>query len=145
MVESLGGGVKSLAASTEGDYTCVASIFVYSLSTFLLTEVLPFPEPFVKSVHQSEDRVLEPKLSRGTRGLTSAYEDALATRGLLLESEGMRFGDVTYVDPTSTRVGKEVVACRVGLCTVSYVVVEYCSGGIERGGVGDFMDGWLWW
>ena len=36
----------------------------------------------------------------------------------------MRFGDVTYVDPGSTRLGEKIVACRVGLGTVGDVVVE---------------------
>ena len=86
-----------------------------------------------------------PNQSERARRLTSTDEDALPTGSLLLESEGMRLGEVTYVDPASTCVDKEVVARRVGSDAVSDVVVEQCCGGVERSGRGDFMDGWLSW
>ena len=77
-----------------------------------------------KCVRQSVDCFLKPKTSEGTRGLTSTDDDALATGSFLLESEYMRLCEVTYVDPASTCVGKEVVSRRVGLGTVGDVVVE---------------------
>lgn len=81
----------------------------------------------------------------GTRGLTTTGDEALATRGFLPESEGVRFSEVTYVDPTSTRVSKELVACRISLGTIGDVVVEYCCRCVERSRRGDFMDAWLSW
>lgn len=84
------------------------------------------------------------KTKRGRmRGLTSTDDDALATRSFLHEGKGVRFGEVTYVDPASTRVSKELVACCVSLGTVGDVVVEYCCRGVERSGRGDFLDGRL--
>lgn len=109
----------------------------------LLTKVLPFPESY-RSVRAS-DRFLEPEPNEGTRGLTCADDDALATSSFLFESEGMRFAEVAYVDPASTCVGKEVVAYCIGLNTVNNVVVENCCRGVQRSGRGDFMDGRLSW
>lgn len=86
---------------------------------------------------------LQPKSSERTRGLTTTHDEALATRGFLLESEGVRFSEVTYVDPASSRVGKELVACRVSLDTIDDIVVECCCRGVERSRRGDFLDGWL--
>ena len=149
-VESFGGGFKSFAASTKGRNTgerVGQFIFRLSLSQILLylLKSCHFQSPIsiVKGVRQLIDRFLQPKVGKGTCRLTTVDDDALATSGFLLESERVGFSHVTYVDPGRTRLGKEIVTCRVGLDTVSNVVVEQRCSGIERGGGGGLVHGWL--